>query len=159
MVNRRPGRLLQGKRIDRLIGTSPESRNELLASTFRRYNICEERGTGFQKVVSQIELFGLPPLKFEESENTFKVTLFVPKKFSEMSTEERIEACYQHSVLKHLSNSSMTNASLRVRLKLNEKQRSMVSRLIKESIDMGRIKERDPESKSAIFSEYIPYWA
>lgn len=59
-----PGMLLPGKRIDRLIGTTPESRNELLASTFRRYRICEERGTGFQKVVANIELFGLPPVLF-----------------------------------------------------------------------------------------------
>jgi predicted HTH transcriptional regulator len=49
-----PGTLLPGKRPDRLIGTTPESRNELLASSFRRYRICEERGTGFQKVVGAI---------------------------------------------------------------------------------------------------------
>ena len=42
-----PGGLLPGKRVDRLIGTTPKSRNEALASTFRRYRICEERGTGF----------------------------------------------------------------------------------------------------------------
>ena len=47
-----PGALLPGKRADRLIGTTPESRNEKLASSFRRFRICEERGTGFQKVVS-----------------------------------------------------------------------------------------------------------
>ena len=51
-----PGSLLPGKRPDRLIGTTPESRNELLASAFRRYRICEERGTGFQKVVQSVEL-------------------------------------------------------------------------------------------------------
>ncbi|HMW19356.1 MAG TPA: putative DNA binding domain-containing protein [Nitrospira sp.] len=35
-----PGSLLPGKRVDRLIGTTPESRNEQLASAFRRYRIC-----------------------------------------------------------------------------------------------------------------------
>jgi ATP-dependent DNA helicase RecG len=34
-----PGTLLPGKRPDRLIGTTPESRNEQLASSFRRYRI------------------------------------------------------------------------------------------------------------------------
>ena len=57
-----PGTLLPGKKPDRLIGTTPESRNETLASSFRRYRICEERGTGFQKIVGAVELFGLPPL-------------------------------------------------------------------------------------------------
>lgn len=70
-----PGTLLPGKRPDRLIGTTPESRNEFLASSFRRYRICEERGTGFQKVVRSIELFGLPPLVFTLQENSFRVTL------------------------------------------------------------------------------------
>ena len=38
-----PGTILPSKRLDRLIGTQPESRNELLARAFRRYKICEER--------------------------------------------------------------------------------------------------------------------
>lgn len=59
-----PGRLLPSKRVDRLIGTTSESRNELLASKFRLYRICEERGTGFQKIVAAVELFGLPPVLF-----------------------------------------------------------------------------------------------
>src|SRR5271154_5600531 len=59
-----PGSLLPNKQIDRLIGTAPESRNEILASAFRRYNICEERGTGLQKVITDVELFGLPPVTF-----------------------------------------------------------------------------------------------
>lgn len=89
-----PGRLLPSKKPDRLIGTSPESRNEVLASAFRRYWICEERGSGFQKVITSIELFGLPPVRFQEGENAFTVTLFAPRKFSQMSQAERIEACY-----------------------------------------------------------------
>ncbi len=59
-----PGKLLPNKNIDRLMRTTPESRNEVLASTFRRYNICEERGLGFEKAITAIELFGLTPLKF-----------------------------------------------------------------------------------------------
>ncbi|QEC58599.1 hypothetical protein FSB75_21680 [Flavisolibacter ginsenosidimutans] len=44
-----PGRLLPSKKIDRLIRTTPESRNEILAQAFRRYNICEERGSALKK--------------------------------------------------------------------------------------------------------------
>lgn len=153
-----PGALPPSKKLDRLIGTTPESRNEKLASAFRRYRICEERGTGFMKVVTAVELYGLPPVAFEEGENYFKVTLFAPRKFSEMSQMERIEACYQHAVLKYLSSSAMTNTSLRERLKMHEKQRTQVSNLIRDAIDAGRIKRKDPTSTSVKFAEYIPYW-
>ncbi len=156
---RNPGCLLASKKIDRLIGTNPESRNEILASALRRFNICEERGTGFIKTISAIELYGLPPLGFEEGENFFKVTLFTPKTFAEMSPHERIEACRQHAVLKHLNSSAMTNTSLRERLKMSERQRPQVSKLIREAIERGIIKDKNPESTSTKFAEYIPIWA
>lgn len=153
-----PGRLLPTKKIDRLIGATPESRNEILASTFRRYNICEERGSGFQKAVSSIELFGLPPLKFLETENSFKVIMYTPRKFAEMTPGERIEAAYQHSIIRYYSGSGMTNTSLRERFKMNEKQRPQISLVIKEALRLGKIKPKDPNNASTKFAEYIPIW-
>jgi len=153
-----PGTLLPGKRPDRLIGTTPESRNELLASAFRRYRICEERGTGFQKVVSAVELFGLPPILFTPMENAFRVTLYAPRKFSEMSQSERIEACYQHAVLQYLSSQPLTNTTLRERFKLHDKQRNQITNLIGDAVAAGRIKRKDTGSGNK-FAEYLPYWA
>lgn len=154
-----PGKLLPSKKIDRLIGATPESRNEVLASAFRRYKICEERGSGLEKAVAAIEVFGLPPLDFHEGENSFKVTIQSPKKFGMMTTEERIEAAYQHSVLKFYSHSVLTNTSLRERFKMSEKQRAQVSLVIREAIEKGKIKQKDPNNSSLKFAEYIPYWA
>jgi predicted HTH transcriptional regulator len=154
-----PGGLLPSKRLDRLIGTQPESRNEQLARAFRRYKICEERGSGLLKAGLQVELYGLPPIEFSAGTNHFKVTLYAPRTFAQMSARERLEACYQHAVLKHYSDSAMTNKSLRERLKMPEKQRSMVSVLIQEALDQKRIKRADPENKSRKFAEYVPAWA
>ncbi len=153
-----PGSLLSGKIPDRLIGTTPQSRNELLASAFRRYHLCEERGTGFQKVVTAEELYGLPPVSFVPAENAFKVVLYKPRRFGEMSQSERIEAAYQHSILKYLSSGSLTNTRLRERLKMSERKRNEVTNLIAEAISAGRIKRKDPDSANK-FAEYIPYWA
>ncbi|MEQ1531393.1 MAG: ATP-binding protein [Methylococcales bacterium] len=153
-----PGSLLPGKRPDRLIGTTPESRNEMLASAFRRYRICEERGTGFQKVVQSVELFGLPPILFSSLENAFRVTLYAPRKFVDMSQSERIEACYQHAVLLYLSSQTMTNSTLRERFKLHEKQRNQITNLIGDAVAAGRIKRKDSGSGNK-FAEYLPYWA
>lgn len=153
-----PGKLLPTKKIDRLIRTTPESRNEILASAFRRYNICEERGSGLEKAVTAIELYGLPPLRFEELENSFRVTMYSPKTFAELTQKERVEACYQHSILKYYSGGGMTNTSLRERFKMHEKQRPQVSLVIKDALDKGRIKPKDPNNVSTKFAEYIPIW-
>lgn len=153
-----PGSLLPGKKPDRLIGTTPESRNERLAKAFRRYRICEERGTGFQKVVSAIELFGLPPLVLTPHENAFSVTLSAPRKFADMSGPERIEAAYQHAVLQYLSSQVLTNTSLRERFKLSDKQRNNITNLIGDAVEAGRIKRKDGSTGNK-FAEYIPYWA
>jgi predicted HTH transcriptional regulator len=153
-----PGRLLPSKRIDRLIRTTPESRNEILASAFRRYGICEERGSGFEKAVAAIELYGLPPLKFEELENSFRVTMYSPKDFAKLTPTERVEACYQHSIIKYFSSGGMTNASLRERFKMSERQRPQVSLVIKEALAQNKIKPKDPNNASTKYVEYIPFW-
>ena len=154
-----PGGLLPSKRLDRIIGTQPESRNEQLARAFRRYKICEERGSGLLKAGLQVEFYGLPPIDFSAGANHFKVTLYSPRTFAKMSAHERLEACYQHAVLKYYSDSAMTNTSLRERLKMPEKQRSMVSVLIQEAIDRKLVKPADPTNKSKKFAEYVPFWA
>lgn len=153
-----PGTLLPGKKPDRLIGTTPESRNEKLAYAFRRFRICEERGTGFQKVIQAIELFGMPPLQINPHENAFSVTLSAPRKFADMSTAERIEASYQHAVLQYLSSQTLTNTTLRERFKLHDKQRNSITNLIAEAVESGRIKRKDGSTGNK-FAEYIPYWA
>ena len=154
-----PGGLLPSKRLDRLIGTQPESRNELLARAFRRYKLCEELGSGLLKAGLQVELYGLPPIEFTAGVNFFKVTLYAPRTFAQMSARERLDACYQHAVLRHYSDSTMTNASLRERLKMPERQRSMVSVLIQQAIDEELVKPADPESTSRKYAEYLPFWA
>jgi len=153
-----PGSLLPGKKLDRLIGTTPESRNDKLASSFRRYRICEERGTGFQKVVSAIELFGLPALKVTDEGNALRATLFAPKSFADMTLDERVEATYQHAILQHLSSNSLTNSTLRKRFKLHDKSRNQVTNLIGESVAAGKLKRKD-EGSGNKFAEYLPYWA
>jgi ATP-dependent DNA helicase RecG len=153
-----PGALLPGKKPDRLIGATPESRNEKLAASFRRFRICEERGTGFQKIIKAIELFGLPPLIISPQENAFSVTLSAPRKFTDMGAQERIEACYQHAVLQYLSSQTLTNTTLRERFKLHEKQRNSITNLISDAVEAGRIKRKDAHSGNK-FAEYIPYWA
>ena len=45
----------------RFIDAPPRSRNEDLAAMMRRMKICEEGGTGIDKVISEVEIYQLPP--------------------------------------------------------------------------------------------------
>src|SRR6267378_2553360 len=114
-----PGRPLIS--INRFIDHPPKSRNEILASFMRRINLCEERGSGIDKVIFEIEFFQLPPPQFVgENEDFLKAILFAQKPLSEMDKTDRIRACYQHCCLKFVSNEKMTNQSLRKRLNISD---------------------------------------
>jgi predicted HTH transcriptional regulator len=77
----------------RFVDTPPKSRNEALASLMRRFRICEERGSGIDKVVSQVELYQLPAPLFEAPEGFTRTTLFAHKALSAMDKAERVRAC------------------------------------------------------------------
>jgi ATP-dependent DNA helicase RecG len=136
-----------------------QSRNEDLAGIMRRFRICEERGSGIDKVIFNIELYQLPALDVHIQEKHTKVLLFAYKKFADMDKKDRIRACYQHACLKYVTNSTMTNTSLRDRFKIAEGNAAMVSRIIKDTYEAGLIKEENPENTSRKFVKYIPIWA
>ncbi len=142
----------------RFIDEPPRSRNEALAAFMRRLNICEERGSGIDKVIFQIEFFQLPPPDFQESTNHTKVILYAPQNVSQMKKSDRIRACYQHACLCYVSNKKMTNATLRERFGIKEENSSMASRFISETMKAGRIKASDPENNSKKHAQYVPFW-
>ena len=76
-----PGHLLPNKKIDRLIRTTPESRNEILAAAFRLCNICEERGSGFEKTVRAIELYGFAAFKDRRIRKFIQSNIIQPQNF------------------------------------------------------------------------------
>jgi ATP-dependent DNA helicase RecG len=144
---------------DRFIDHAPKSRNEDIASFMRRINICEERGSWIDKVIFFCELFQLPAPKFEAIDHITRVTLYSYKKLTNMDKKDRIRACYQHCVLKYVSNETMTNTSLRERFKISDENSAIASRIISETLDAHKIKPNDPESKSKKHIKYIPSWA
>jgi ATP-dependent DNA helicase RecG len=154
-----PGKLLPTIRIERLIDTAPESRNELLAKFMRRLNICEERGSGIDKALLAVEVYGMPPPEFIEGEHYFKAIIYSPRQFNRMTKEERIRACYFHCCLKHIANDRMTNTTLRDRFKIEEKNYPVISSVIKDTLVKKLIKPGDPESKSKKHAFYVPFWA
>jgi len=143
----------------RFIDHNPMSRNEKLAYFMRRLNICEERGSGIDKVIGSCELYQLPAPEFIEADDFTRIKLFATQNLRHMDKTDKIRACYQHCALKYVSGEKMTNSSLRVRFNIEEKNYSIASRIISETINSGLIKDADPDSASRKHAKYIPFWA
>ena len=143
----------------RIIDHNPASRNEKLAAFMRRASICEERGSGIDKVVLAVEQHQLPPPEFIGEEKFFRATLFAPKPLKKMTKEEKILGCYQHCCLKYVSKAMMTNHSLRDRFKIDQANYSIASRIIADTIEAELIKPSQAYGKSKKMASYLPFWA
>lgn len=142
----------------RFVDHPPVSRNEQLASFMRRIGVCEERGSGYDKVVFQTEFYQLPAPEIDIYNDHTKVTLFSHKTFAQMSKEDRIRACYLHACLKRVNREYMTNSSLRERFDVDKKNSSMISRLLNETSAQGLI-YISGDSSADKTRKYLPFWA
>lgn len=143
----------------RFIDHAPRSRNELLADLMRRIGICEERGSGIDKVISDIEFSQLPAPDFRTDTTHTRVVLFAHQNLTKMDKKDKIRATYQHCCILYVSNRQMTNTTLRERFKIEEKDYPVASRIIRDTLHAEFIKLEDPESKSKKHARYIPFWA
>jgi ATP-dependent DNA helicase RecG len=143
----------------RFVDHSPESRNEVLARFMRRLNICEERGSGIDKVVFECEYNQLPAHETIVGDNYTRLILYSYKKLVDMDRQEKVRACYLHACLKYVSGEIMTNQSLRERFGIEEQNYSNASRIIADTISATLVKVYDEENKSRKFARYVPYWA
>ncbi len=143
---------------DRFLDNPPKSRNEALASLMRRMGICEERGSGIDKVVFETEYYQLPAPIFTTSLEHTMTILFAHKELKEMDKEDRIRACYLHASLKYVEHDYMTNTSLRERFGVDAKNTAIVSRIIKEALNKKAIYIYD-ETVGNKARKYIPWWA
>jgi ATP-dependent DNA helicase RecG len=144
---------------DRFLDAAPRSRNEKLAALMRRFGICEERGSGIDKVVRQAEVYQLPPPDFRVSGEHTVAVLYAPRPFSQMDRSERVRACYQHACLQWIAHGYLTNSTLRDRFGISAANSAMASRIIGETLSAGLIKPDDPENRSRKHARYVPFWA
>ncbi len=145
-------------KIDRFLDTPPRSRNETLASFMRRIGICEERGSGVDKVVFQTEFYQLPAPIFEIAEGSTRVVLFAHKPLSAMYRADRsrlLPPCL--SALCGARPDDETSL-LRKRFGIEREQCHRISRIIREAMEDGLIKPYDV-NQGKKYARYLPYWA
>lgn len=152
-----PGRSLVG--VERMLNDAPRSRNERLAVGMQELGLCERRGVGIDRIVSILEAGQLPAPEFREEEHGMRVVLHAEKPLDMLTKEERIRACFWHACLKHVEGDYVTNASLRERFGVGRGKMAVVSTILRDAVDEGLVKSRDPGSKSRRYQGYVPFWA
>ena len=135
------------------------SKVEGLVRVMRRLGICEEKSSGIDRVISEVEACQLPAPGFHTGYCSTVVTIHGFKDFKEMDRRERIRACYQHCALKWVTSQRMTNSSLRERFGLYKNKSAAVSQIIATTVDASLMKLDEQGSVSRRFARYIPFWA
>lgn len=141
----------------RFLDSAPQSRNEALASFMRRAGICEERGSGIDKVVFQTEFYQLPAPVFETSGDSTRAILFGHRPMNKMDKGDRVRACYLHACLKYVTRENMTNSTLRARFGIEKKNAALASKIIKDTVDAELIRPHD-ETVGSRAMRYEPFW-
>lgn len=144
--------------IMRIVDTPPRSRNEKLAALMRRLKICEELGSGWDRIILSCELYQLPAPKIELYDESTRVTLFSEMRFSSIPPEDKLWACYLHACVKYVQGEPISNSTLRERFGVPQTSSAAISRLLKEAIAEHYIKPLDPDTAPK-HMKYIPIWA
>jgi predicted HTH transcriptional regulator len=143
---------------ERFIDSPPRSRNEALASLMRRIGVCEERGSGWDKVVFLTEVNQLPAPLTEVIEGNTRIVMFAHKSLNRMDREDRVRAVYLHACLRYVNREHMTNTSVRARFAIEDRNTATASRLIKEAIEAQFILPYDSSAAPKLM-RYLPFWA
>ena len=144
--------------VNRLIDLPPNSRNEKLAEQMFLLGFCERRGSGIDRAVAAIEGMHLPAAKIAKEEMCTRVTLFPHKKITDMTKEEKVEACYQHACLINEDGKTMNNQSVRERFNLKKTDSSVASRIIADTLEAGLIKVANTDIVAKKLMTYVPYY-
>jgi predicted HTH transcriptional regulator len=138
-----------------LIDGQPRSRNEKLAKQMSAMGICDERGSGWDQIANFIEESGLPAPEIENADGYMRVIVHWDKPLSSLSKDEQLNMIFFHSLVMKSRRDRVTNASLRKRFGIPEKDNAKVSRLIRMGINEGVIKIYDT-SVGAKARSYVP---
>ena len=145
--------------IERIVDTVPVSRNENIAGYMNKCGICEERGSGYDKIVmSTAKDKLLAPLIINQNNQFTKVVLFAKVPFDLTTKEDRVRTCYMQACLAYVNFGSIGNSDIRDLFDLADSEKVKASRIIKDTVSAGLIKPLDVETAPR-YMKYIPFWA
>lgn len=145
--------------IERIVDTVPVSRNENMAGFMHKCGICEERGSGYDKIVDATSTHEMLAPRVENQNNQFtKAIIFAKVPFDITTKEDRIRTCYMQACLAYVKFGTISNVDIRGIFGLEDKDKVKVSRIIKDTVEAGLIKPLDPNTAPR-YMKYVPYWA
>lgn len=144
--------------IARIIDNPPKSRNEKLSALMRRMEMCEELGSGWDRIVESCEAIQCRTPRIDVFDEYTRVVIFSKTVFFDMSTDDKLWSCYTHACVRFVEGKTMTNSSLRNRFGLPTSMASSVSRLLREAIFEKLVKPLDVSAAPKLM-QYIPIWA
>lgn len=108
---------------------------------------------------SFINFFGesMPPA-FEVPEEFTGAVLVAHRPLNEMDKAHRVKVCYLYACLKWDMRDYLTNATLRERFGVEERNKDAISQYIHEAVQDGKIKPFDEEAPKKLM-KYVPFWA
>lgn len=151
-----PGNLLVD--VNRIIDTVPHSRNENIASFLRIVRICEERGSGFDRIEEGMGELKIPAPKVETGDDFSRTKLYWYNNLVKWSKEDKIRTCYLYTCYCYINEIQVSNSVLRERFGVDEKNKAIISRIVKETMEAGFVKLSD-ENAAPKMRRYVPFWA
>ncbi len=151
-----PGGLLVD--VNRIIDTAPHARNESMASFLRMARICEERGSGFDRMEEGMSDLKIPAPKVETGDDFTRTKLYWYSSLKDWKKEDRVRTCYLATCYYYVNEIPVSNSVLRGRFGIDDKNKAMMSRIIKDTLNAELIKIADP-TVAVKSRKYIPYWA
>lgn len=145
--------------IERIVDSVPVSRNENIAGFMHKCGICEERGSGYDKIIEATGKNELLAPRIENQNNQFtKAVLFAKIPFDMTTKEDRIRTCYMQACLAYVNFEAINNTDIRKVFGLSVKESYKASRIIKDTIDAKFLRPLD-NTTAPRYMKYIPYWA
>lgn len=145
--------------IERIVDSVPVSRNENIAGFMHKCGICEERGSGYDKIIEATGKNELLAPRIENQNNQFtKAVLFAKVPFDMTTKEDRVRTCYMKACLAYVNYEAVNNTTVRELFGLSIKESYKASRIIKDSIEAGFLRPLD-DMTAPRYMKYIPYWA
>ena len=135
----------------------PPTRNTHLGEALRLAHFVEQRGSGWDKIVSSLEAEHFPPALIRANGST-TVSLSAYRPFALMTMEEKTQAVYQHACLRFLENHPVNNSSIRQRFGLKNSQAAQATRLLAATVEEGLIHAYDPNAGPRSL-RYVPFWS
>ena len=102
--------------------------------------------------------FTIPAPKVETGDDFSRTKLYWYVNLTKWTKEDKIRTCYLYTCYCYVNEIEVSNAVLRERFGVEEKNKAVVSRIIKDTMLVNLIKLAD-DNVAPKMRRYVPYWA